>query len=172
MITTPKFTSNFVNTIMSMNPKMIKDSGFRQYTTRGLFHNLAQNFGVRQIATRIVLLTIFSCALGGCMSMKPVDLSREEVREQVRAGKIVRPGDHISITREDGRTADFEVAQVTDQAVKGDGTEVPIDSIVSLRTRQLDRTRSALVVVGTAAVVYAAAAVNAMNEILDDILGQ
>ena len=115
------------------------------------------------------MMAVFVLLLGGCMSLKPVNLPRDEVREQVRAGKIVRAGQHVSITTEDGRSQKFEVVQVTDRAIQGDGANVSIDSIVSVRTKRIDGTRSALAVVSAVAVVYIVAAVDAMTDIIDAI---
>lgn len=168
----PNSTATFVNVIKSMSSTVSDTFGFRQLGAPGVFRVRVCRLDVRGITTRIVLLAILCFLLGGCMSMKPVDLTAEQVREQVRAGKIVRLGDHVSITTEDGLTSEFEVRQVKDQAVQGDGTDVPIDSIVNVRTRQLNRTRSALVVVGVVALGYVIAVVHAMNEVIDDILGQ
>lgn len=103
------------------------------------------------------------------MSMKPVDLPREEVQDQVRAGKIVRPGQHVSITTEDGRTQKFEVTKISERAVQGDGANVSINSIESVRTRRIDGTRSALAVVGAVAVVYIIAAADAMIDLINSL---
>ena len=141
----------------------------RQCSVRDLFHRRDCNLGIRGTATRIVVMLVFAVMLGGCMSLKPVNLPGEEVREQVRAGKVVRPGQQVSITTEDGRTQKFEVKQVTDRAIQGNGANVSIDSIVSVRTRRIDGTRSALAVVGAVVAVYILAAVDAMNDIIDAI---
>ena len=114
-------------------------------------------------------IAMLAILLGGCTSLKPVDLTAEEAREQVRAGEIARPGERVSVTTEDGRTHEFEVVEVTDHAIRGDVDNVHIDSIVSLRTRRTDPARTALAVAGAVAVVYVAAAVDAANSIIDDI---
>ena len=103
------------------------------------------------------------------MSMKPVDLPREEVQDQVRAGKIVRPGQHVSITTEDGRTQEFEVTKVSERTVEGDVANVSINSIESVRARRIDGTRSVLAVVGAAALVYIVAAADAMIDLFNSI---
>ncbi len=115
------------------------------------------------------LIATLAILLGGCSSLKPLDLTAEEVREQVRAGEIARPGERVSVTTEDGRTHEFKVVEVTDHAVRGDDADVPIDTIVSLRTRQTDPARTALTVAGAVAAVYVAAAVDAADSIIDDI---
>ncbi len=107
--------------------------------------------------------------LGGCTSLKPVELPPEELREQVRNGQIVRPGERVSLTTDDGTTHVFDVLEVTGSAVRGDAVDVPIDSIVSVRTPQADPARTALAVGGALAAAYVLAALDALDEIIDDI---
>lgn len=101
--------------------------------------------------------------------MQPVNLSSGELRAQVRAGEIAQPGDRISVTTEDGKTQAFEVTGVTDSAVQGGNSTVRIDSIVTMRTKQTDTTRSVLAVAGGVAAMYVVAALKAVDDIIDDI---
>ena len=117
----------------------------------------------------MAMMTVLTILIGGSASLKPVDLPPGEVREQVRAGQIARPGQRVSVTTEDGRTHEFEVVQVDDGSVRGDAADVPIDTIVSVRAMQSDPTRTVLAVVGAVAAVYIVAAVDAVDEIVDDI---
>ncbi|MCY3620976.1 MAG: hypothetical protein OXH68_04595 [Gammaproteobacteria bacterium] len=100
--------------------------------------------------------------LGGCTSLQPVDLTREAVREQVRNGKIGKPGQRISVKAEDGRTHEFVVVDVTDGAIRGAYAEVPIDSIVGIRTEQTNVARTTLAIAGTVVIVLIAAAADAI----------
>ncbi|MCY4656726.1 MAG: hypothetical protein OXC80_07905 [Gammaproteobacteria bacterium] len=144
-------------------------SRFRHHGGRVMAHSPIWEPGIQGSIMKALVLSAFVVLLGGCMSMRSVDLSPGEVREQVRAGQFARPGDHISVTMLDGSTQAFKVTQVTDRAVRGEGADVPIDSIVSLRRKQIDRTKTALTVVGAVAAVYVAAAVDAMYTIIDSI---
>ena len=118
---------------------------------------------------RTAMMTVFAILIGGCASLKPVNLPPGEVREQVRAGQTARPGERVSVTTEDGRTHEFKVVQVTDGSVRGDDAEVPIDTIVRVRTMQPDPVRTALAVAGTVAAVYIVAAVDAVDDIIGDL---
>lgn len=101
--------------------------------------------------------------------MKPVDLPPGEVREQLRAGQIARPGERVSIATEDGRTHEFKVVRVTDRSVRGGTADVPINTIVSVRTKQADPAKTVLAAAGAVAAIYIVAAVDAVDEIIDDI---
>lgn len=118
---------------------------------------------------RPVVLVLFVFLLGGCTSLQPVDLSSGELREQVRAGEIAQPGDRISVTTEDGKTQTIEVTEVTNDDVRSSNSNVPIDTIVTMRTKQTDTTRSVLAVAGSVAAVYVIAALKAVDDIIDDI---
>ena len=118
---------------------------------------------------RIAMMTVFAMLIVGCTSLQPVDLPAEEVRDQVRAGQIARPGERVSVTTEDGRTHDFKVVQVANGSVRGDAADVPIDTIVSVRTSQTDPVRTVLAAAGAVAAVYVVAAVDAMDDIIDDL---
>ena len=97
-------------------------------------------------------------------------IAPEELREQVRRGQIVRPGDRVSLTTDSGATHVFDVLGVTDSAVRGDAVGVPVDSIVSVRTPQADPAWTALAVGGALLAVYVLAALDAVDEIIDDIV--
>ena len=118
---------------------------------------------------RIAVMTVFAIVIAGCAGLKPVDLPPEEVRQQVRAGQIAQPGERVSVTTEDGRTHEFKVVQVTDSSVRGDNADVLIDTIISVRTRQTDPARTVLAAAGAVAAIYVVAAVDAVDEMIDDI---
>lgn len=115
-------------------------------------------------------IAILASLMGGCTSLTPVDEPPEAVREQVRAGKICKPGERVLVTTENGETHEFKVVEVTPNAVRGSTENVPIDQIVSVKLRRSNPARTVLAVVGTAGVVYIVAALDAMDSILDDIL--
>lgn len=117
-------------------------------------------------------IAMFAVLMGGCTSLTPVEVPPEALREQVRAGQICRPGERVFVTTEDGETHEFQVVEVTERAVRGSTSNVLIDQIVSVRTRQTNPARTVLAVVGAAGVVYVVAALDAMDSIIDDVLDE
>lgn len=115
-------------------------------------------------------IAVFGTLLGGCTSLAPVEMPPEEVREQVRAGQILGPGERVRVTTEDGETHEFKVVEVTERAVRGNTSDVLIDQIVSVHTRRTNPARTVLAVAGTVGVVYVVLALDAMNTIIDDVL--
>lgn len=106
-------------------------------------------------------------ALAGCTSLQPVAVDPEVLREGIRAGELVRAGDRIAVTTEDGTQYAFTVAHVDADALSGDGFRVPIDRIATLRTERIDIVRTAGATGGTVAAAYIAAAVAAFLSVLE-----
>ena len=134
-----------------------------QASSRGPANNLLR---LRTLRSHL-LLVVCTVLLSSCMSMQSVDLSGEDLRKQVRAGKIVQPGQQVSITTEDGDSRELEVLEVTNSYVKGEDVDVPIDSINSLKTEQLDRTRTTLAVIGAIFTGLVIAVAQAQKEIIE-----
>lgn len=125
--------------------------------------------GTRGTLLRTVAFALFVFLLGGCTSLQPVDLSSREIHEKVRAGEIAQPGERISVTTEDGNTHAFEVSEVSDRAIRGGNSNVSIDTIVTMRTKQTDTTKSVLAVAGGVVAVYFIAALKTVDDIIDSI---
>ena len=124
-----------------------------------------QRFGIR---SAVLVLCFF--ILRGCTSLQPINLSSEDLRGQVRAGEIARAGDQVSLTTKDGKTQEFEVTEVTHNVIRGGESDVAIDDIVGVHTRQNDRLRTTLAVAGTVVVVSIGVVLDALNDAVDDIL--
>jgi hypothetical protein len=80
-----------------------------------------------------VAVVLLACA---CTSLRPVDASREQLREQIRSGALLAPGDRIRVTTDDGAQQEFRIAEVrSDGTLVGKNHEVPVDSIATLAKR-------------------------------------
>lgn len=117
---------------------------------------------VGRAAALVVLL-----ALAGCTSLQHVAVEPEVLRDGIRAGELVRAGDRIAVTTEDGTQYAFTVAHVGAEALSGDGFRVAVDRIVTLRTERIDVVRTAGAAGGAVAVAYIAAAAAAFLSVLD-----
>lgn len=113
-------------------------------------------------ATLSVLLV-----LAGCTSLQHVAVDPEVLRDRIRAGEVVRAGDRIAVTTEDGTQYAFTVAHVDADALSGDGFLVPIDRIATLRTERIDVVRTAGAAGGAVAAAYVAAAIAAFLSVLE-----
>ena len=106
-------------------------------------------------------------ALAGCTSLQPVAADQEVLRDRIRAGELVRAGDRIAVTTEDGTQYAFTVAHVDADALSGEGFQVPIDRIATLRTERIDVVRTAGAAGGAVASAYIAAAIAAFLSVLE-----
>ena len=126
--------------------------------------------GSNEIAMKTTAaIAVFAILLVGCTSLQPVDMPPEALREQVRASQIARPGERVSVTTEDGVTHEFKIVEVTDRAIRGDAVDVPINAIVSVRTRKTNPAKTALAVAGAVGIVYVVAALDAVDDVIDDL---
>ena len=95
---------------------------------------------------RTVLAVILAALVAGCTSMQ-TKAPTDELRQQIRAGGLVDPGDRIRVTMSDGTRQAIEVFRVDEDALHGhtaDGVlvEAEIDDIAVLATEELSITRS------------------------------
>lgn len=117
-------------------------------------------------AGRAAVLAVL-LALAGCTSLQHVAVDPEVLRDRIRAGELVHAGDRIAVTAEDGTQYAFTVAHVDADALSGDGFQVPIDRIATLRTERIDVVRTAGAAGGAVAAAYIAAAIAAFLSVLE-----
>ena len=87
-----------------------------------------------------IFLVLF--LVGGCSTMKPIDMSPEEVQEKISAGEVLGVGDDVKLTTRDNAVHEFKVTSITDEQVLGDNIEIPIDDIVGIETKQFSAGRT------------------------------
>lgn len=57
--------------------------------------------------------------------MKPVELSRDELKDRISSGQVIHEGDTVRIVTDDGKTHEFEVTAVSDESIGGSDIDVP-----------------------------------------------
>ena len=92
-------------------------------------------------------------SLCGCMSVKKIDQPPEAIRENIRSGDLVQPGDRIGVVSVSQGERIFVVAEVDKDSIRGEGLEVPIDDVVALEKRSIDPARTGLAIYGGFSVV-------------------
>ena len=102
---------------------------------------------------RVVAWLVAGCLCAGCTTLQSKQLPPEALQAQIRNGSVVQTGDEVSIVTKDGEEHTFRVAAVGTDAITGtlDGgasVTVPIDDVLSLRTREISLGRTALAVAG------------------------
>lgn len=67
-----------------------------------------------------LLMSIFlALVVGGCSSVQTIDLPPDELQDQITAGQLVKPGDHVTVTTNQGVTYELEISRVTEKSVEG-----------------------------------------------------
>ncbi len=121
----------------------------------------------------ISLILIGGLLLGACTSMRSLELPPGELRSGIRNGELVSPGDRISVVTTDGKSHTLQVVTITNQAIQGQSASIPINEIITLRTRQTNNAgkNTALAVGGSLAAIWiigSLAAAAAIIEIIDE----
>ena len=95
-------------------------------------------------ATLAVFVAVTS--FGGCMHVKKVDQPPEAIRENIRNGDLVQPGDRIAVVSASKGERIFVVSEVDNDSIRGEGVEMSIDDIVALEKRSIDPVRTGLAI--------------------------
>ena len=92
-------------------------------------------------------------ALHGCMTVQKVHQPPDVLRDNIRSGELVGPGDRIAVVTVTEGEQIFVVTDIDQDTLFGDGIEVPIDEVVALEKRRISPTRTGLAVYGGLAIV-------------------
>ena len=98
-----------------------------------------------RMATLLLALSGFAA---GCVATKRIDMAPQALREEVRAGAIVKAGDRITVISETRGALTFVVTEVDPDAIRGESVDVPIDEVVLLEKRQFAPLRTAGAIYG------------------------
>jgi hypothetical protein len=85
-----------------------------------------------KLASALIAILI----LAGCTTMKPVEMSPDQLHDQISSGDIVGPGDQVKLFTSDGKTHELKVSAITDTSIVGDDIEVPIDDVIAMETKE------------------------------------
>ena len=103
-----------------------------------------RRIGVRAVAMAVIAAIMMS----GCVTVKKTPGTPEALREAIRTGELVRPGDRVTVMTPRIGERTLTVAEVDDDFIRGDNTQIPIDEIVALEKRHFDPVKTAGVVAG------------------------
>ena len=77
-------------------------------------------------------------ALAGCISTQKIDQPPTSLREAIRNGELVEPGQHVTVVSTSRGELAFRVTEIDRNAIRGKDEEVPIEDVVALRTHRVD----------------------------------
>lgn len=108
--------------------------------------------------TRLVACLVLIAFAAGCTTMRPL-----EGPDPTAFASEIEVGDKVRITRSDFSAVEFEVTNVANDGIGGDGIFVPWADVQQVEIRRIDKLRTGIVVVLGAVVL--AGAVLAGSEI-------
>ena len=85
----------------------------------------------------------------GCTTLKPVELSPDQLQDRLPVGEIIQVGDSVEITTAAGNQHKFKVTSITNTHVAGKNVEVPIADIVAVGTRETSVVKTLALVGGS-----------------------
>ena len=84
----------------------------------------------------------------GCTSLQTIEAPPDKLHEQIRRENIVKIGDKVRIITEDQKEYQFVVTAIYEDNIRGEDVTIPIDSIVTLETREFSTGKTVLLGVG------------------------
>ena len=82
------------------------------------------------------------------MSVEKLDYPPEALRDAIRSGGVVQPGDRVAVTSVGGGEVVLVVTEIDDDAIRGADAAVPIEQVIALERRELSPVRTGLAGVG------------------------
>lgn len=108
--------------------------------------------------------------VGGCTSTQRFgDYSPEKLREAIRAGEVVQPGDRVAVRSLGRGEVVFVVARIDQEAIRGTGFAIPIDEIVALEKREFSASRTAGAGLAGYAIVMMLVAAAVFGQVMGDL---
>ena len=108
-------------------------------------------------ARAAVFLALLS--LAGCIATEKIEQPPTSLREAIRNGELVVPGQHVTIVSTSRGELAFRVTEVDRNVIRGkdvrEDVEVPIEEIVALQTHSVDLLATAGLAVGWYALIGA-----------------
>lgn len=108
-----------------------------------------------------LLVIILALVGSGCTTLKPVEMSPEELQQKVAAGEIIEVGDRVKVVTSDGVVHKFVVTEVAADRVSGKDIDLPIADIIAVETREFSGGKTTALVAGGTLIYVLLAAVAA-----------
>ncbi len=115
---------------------------------------------MKLISTIIVILVA-----SGCSTLKPVEMSPEQLHERISMGEIIQVSDSVRIVTTDGDNHKFKVTAITADHITGKDIEILSPDIVAVETREFSGGKTAALA-GSAVLLYAIVAAVASAVVL------
>lgn len=108
-----------------------------------------------------ILIIVIALATSGCTTLKPVEMSPEELQQRIAAGEIIEVGERVKVVAKDGKVYEFKVTEVTADQISGKDVEISVADIIAIETREFSGGKTTALVAGGTFVYVLLAAVAA-----------
>jgi len=99
---------------------------------------------------RTMVMGLLTCLSSACMVLAPLGSDPAQWQAQLK------PGDTVQVTLRDGSQKEFKLGAIESDALSGSGQRFAFADISQLARKQMDGTRTTLLVVGLVAAAAAA----------------
>jgi hypothetical protein len=104
---------------------------------------MKQNATFCKIISILIIINLI-----GCTSLQTIEAPPYKLHEQIRHENLVKVGDKVRIITEDQKEHQFVVTAINEDEIRGEDVTIPIDSIVTLETREFSTGKTVLLGVG------------------------
>jgi len=98
---------------------------------------------------KLISVLVAILILAGCTTMKPVEMTADQLHDRISTGSVLNEGDMVKIVTIDGNTHKFRISAITEASIIGEDIEVPIADIVAIETKEFSGGKTALLVAGS-----------------------
>jgi hypothetical protein len=95
---------------------------------------------LKSFVTWILIIT-----LTGCTTLRPIDTNPPDLSQRIAAGDL-KVRDHVIIETADRQTYEFDITSISVASIDGKQRAIPVDQIVSIQKRVLNKKRTFLLV--------------------------
>lgn len=115
----------------------------------------------RTDSSTMLVFPLVLLLVSGCTSAEKLEYPPESLRDAIRRGEVVQPGDRVAITLVSGGEQVLVISEIDDDTIRSADAEVPIEEVIALEKRKFSLVRTGLagLAVSTAATVVVAASV-------------
>lgn len=115
----------------------------------------------RTDSSTMLVYSLVLLLLSGCTSAEKLEYPPEALRDAIRRGEVVQPGDRVAITSVGGGEQVLVISEIDDDTIRSADAEVPIEEVIALEKRKFSPVRTGLagLAASTAAIVVVAASV-------------
>ncbi len=103
---------------------------------------------------KFVSMMMIILLASGCTTLKPVEMSPEQLHEQISTGDVIKVGDSVKVVTADGAISKFKITAITAEHISGKDTELRIEDIVAVETREFSGGKTTALAVGGVVVLY------------------